>query len=129
MGKLWGTHITLLPMLRCQHREQKAMCSGQLPPLPFSKTVLSSVTWSSCAKAIAKICGVVGFIEGYPKFHFVSQSLEKELSIFLKPLNYGIILPPTDVLQCLGEVPVIESDLWGMAMRERTQPVIHSLSE
>lgn len=111
MHRLWGTHITPLPMLCCQHREQKAVCSGQIPTLPFSKIVLSSLTWSSCAKAIPKICSVVGFIDGYPKFHFVSQSLEKELSIFLKPLNYGIILPPTVVLQCLWEVPVIESDL------------------
>lgn len=76
-----------------------------------SEVMPSSLTWSSCANAIAKICGVVGFIEGYPKFHFISQSLEKDLSIFLKPLNYSIILPPTNVLQCLWEVPMIESYL------------------
>lgn len=86
-------------------------------------TCLSSLTRSSCANAIATICSVVGFIEGYPKFHFISQSLEKDLSIFLKPLNDSIILPPTDVLQCLWEVPMIESYLWGKTARERTQPV------
>jgi len=86
----------------------------------------SSLTRSSCANAVATIRGVVGFIEGYPKFHFVSQSLEKELSIFLKPLNYRVILPPTDVLQRLWEVPVVESHLWGNTARERTQPLLVS---
>lgn len=83
----------------------------------------SSLTWGCCANAIAQICSVVGFVEGYPKFHFISQSLEKELSVFLKPLNYSIILPPTKVLQCLWEVPMIESYLWGKTARERTQSI------
>lgn len=73
----------------------------------------SSLTWSSCASAMAKIGSVVGFIEGYPKFHFIPQPLEKDLSIFLKSLNYSIVPPPTNVLQCLWEVPVIESYLRG----------------
>lgn len=82
----------------------------------------SSLTWSSGANAIAKIGSVVGFIEGYPKFHFIPQPLEKDLSIFLKPLNYSIILPPTNVLQRLWEVPVIESYLWRKTGGQRTQP-------
>lgn len=89
----------------------------------------SSLTWSSCANAIAKIRGVVGFIDGYPKFHFIPQPLEKDLSIFLKPLNYSIILPPTDVLQRLWEVPVIESYLWGKTAGQRTQPVAFTVTQ
>lgn len=89
----------------------------------------SSLTWSSCANAIANIRGVVGFIDGYPKFHFIPQPLEKDLSIFLKPLNYSIILPPTDVLQRLWEVPVIESYLWGKTAGQRTQPVAFTVTQ
>lgn len=88
-----------------------------------SEVTPSSLTRSRCANAIATICSVVGFVEGYPKFHFISQSLEKELSVFLKPLNYSVILPPTDILQRLWEVPVIEGYLCGKTARERTQPV------
>lgn len=82
-----------------------------------AEVIPRSLTWSCCANAIATVCTVVGFIKGYPKFHFISQSLEEELSIFLKPLNYSIILPPTNVLQRLWEVPMIESYLWGKTAR------------
>lgn len=101
-----------------QHKTKLSLqcCEG-------SEVMSSSLTWSSCANTVATICSVVGFIEGYPKFHFMSQSLEKELGIFLKPLNYSIILPPTNVLQRLWKVPMIEGYLWGKTARERTQPV------
>lgn len=107
-----------LASILLQHKTELCLqcCKG-------SEVMPSSLTRSSCANTIAKICSVVGFIEGYPKFHLISQSLEEELSIFLKPLNYSIILPPTDVLQCLWEVPMIESYLWGKTARERAQPV------
>lgn len=104
--------------------------SGVVPTMREGTEVIPrSLTWSGYANAIATICSVVGFIEGYPKFHFISQSLEEELSIFLKSLNYSIILPPTNVLQCLWEVPVIESYLGGKTARKGTQSVTLSLSE
>lgn len=89
------------------------------------ETVLSSLTWSSCPEAIAEIRRVVGFIEGDPELHLISQPLEKQLGVFLKPLNYGVVLPPADVLQRLREVPVVDGHLRG-ASRERAQPVVPS---
>lgn len=94
-----------------------------------SEVMPSSLTWSSCANAIAKIGSGVGFIEGYPKFHFIPQPLEKDLSIFLKPLNYSIILPPTKVLQRLWEVPVIKSYLWGKTRGQRLNQSLSQLTQ
>lgn len=70
-------------------------------------------TRGSGSIAVAYVSNVVWLINCDPKFHFVPQTVEDEISVFLEPVNDRDVPPPSNILQSLRKVPVIESDLSG----------------
>lgn len=62
---------------------------------------------------MANIGHIVRLVDGNPKLDFVSQPIEDDISILPEPLDNGDILPAPLILQGLGEVPVVQSDLRG----------------
>lgn len=64
-----------------------------------------------CAIAIALVSNDKGLIQCDPKLHFVPQPLEEHIRILSKPLHNGLILPAANILECLGQVPVVNGHL------------------
>lgn len=54
---------------------------------------------------------IVGFVNSYPKFHFVAKSVKDEVSIISEFGNNSVIFPSPNILQGLWKVPVVQSDL------------------
>lgn len=69
------------------------------------------LTWSCCPIAVALVGNDKGLIQCDPKLHFVPQPLEEHICIVFKSLYDGLILPASDILECLGQVPVVNCHL------------------
>lgn len=81
-------------------------------PQPISQQVRpGAITWSKYSIAIAWIGNDIGLIDSDPKLHLFSQPAEEHICILLKPLDYCIILPASNILECLGQIPVVNSHL------------------
>lgn len=68
-------------------------------------------TWGSYSIAMADHGNIVWLINGDPKLHFVTKTVKDEVSIIPEFDYDSLILPAPIILQSLGKVPVVESDL------------------
>lgn len=68
-------------------------------------------TWSRHPSAVALGCNDEGLVQSDPELDSVPQPLEEHIRVLLKPLHNCLVLPAPHVLQCLGQVPVINGHL------------------
>lgn len=68
-------------------------------------------TWSSYSIAMADHGNIIWLINGDPKLHSVAKTVKNQVSIIPEFDNDSLILPAPNILQSLGKVPVVESDL------------------
>lgn len=68
-------------------------------------------TWSCCPVAIALQRNDEGLVQRDPKLHLAAQPLEEHVGIVFEALHDSLVLPATDILEGLGQVPVVNGHL------------------
>ena len=81
---------------------------GAMLPSPYAATQNIKLghikTWPATSER-----GHSGLVESDPELDCVPELSEAEISVLLKPVRHLLSEPAPPLLQCLGEVPVVES--------------------
>lgn len=67
--------------------------------------------WCFLVITISIFADLIGFVECDPRLNFVSELFEAQVRVIPEVINHLRVCPTSEILECLGQVPVEQGDL------------------